>query len=82
MPRVRWGLLAERQDSVAAEALLRIGGSLLDEENASDAIGIYSQLLERFPDDSLRVAAGQLGLAKGLERVGEVEKSSRNSTRK
>ena len=74
--RLRWGLLAEREDSVAAQALLNIGNSFLEEENSQEAINAYSNLLNRFSADTTILTSGQMGLAKGYERAGELEKAT------
>lgn len=73
--RARWALLAERDDSVAAEALVSIGESFVKEENADGAVSAYSELLERFTDESIRVR-GEMGLAAAYELAGDMEKAA------
>ncbi len=74
--RLRWGLLAEREDTVAAHALLKIGDSFMEEENSQDAINAYSNVVNRFSANPTMLTLGQMGLAKGYERAGEIEKAT------
>lgn len=74
--RSRWYLLAERTDSVAARALLRIGDSYLQENDATAAVDAFGSLLKRFTDDRNVTAEGKLGLARGYELSGDVSRAT------
>ncbi|MGE3802260.1 MAG: tetratricopeptide repeat protein [Candidatus Kapaibacterium sp.] len=73
--RSRWQLLAERTDSLAANALLDLADSYTTTKETAQAIEAYQSLLKRISSDSGLRAQAELGLARAYEASGDINKA-------